>query len=46
MLGGVLFRLGQRSGMSGIIFSVSFATREPPSPNSRITEIKYGTCDW
>jgi hypothetical protein len=32
---------------AGIIFSVSFATRQPPSPNSRITEIKYGTCgDW
>jgi hypothetical protein len=32
-----------------LIFYVSFATGQPPPPNSRITitEIKYGTCgDW
>ncbi len=30
-----------------LTFYVSFATSQPPPPNSRITEIKYGTCgDW
>jgi hypothetical protein len=30
-----------------LTFYVSFATNQPPPPDSRITEIKYGTCgDW
>jgi hypothetical protein len=31
----------------GLVFYVSFATRQPPPPGSRITQIEYGTCgDW
>ena len=31
----------------GLIFYISYLVTQPPPPNSRITEITYGTCgDW
>jgi hypothetical protein len=31
----------------GLVFYISYLVTQPPPPNSRITEIKYGTCgDW
>jgi hypothetical protein len=31
----------------GLIFYVSYLVTQPAPPNSRIVEIKYGTCgDW
>lgn len=31
----------------GLVFYISYLVPQPPPPNSRITEIKYGTCgDW
>lgn len=31
----------------GLVFYVSYLVTQPPPPESRITEIKYGTCgDW
>jgi hypothetical protein len=31
----------------GLVFYISYLVTQPAPPNSRITEIKYGTCgDW